>query len=131
MSTKAANRVDLKAQRGTKRMCQNPECGSRFYDLNRDLITCPVCSTVYAVEPSIPATPSAARAKPQRPPSKKPDYPVEAPKLDDVPEGDELVEEEEVTNEAEADDALMEVAEESPDVTGIIDMPIEETDEKA
>jgi uncharacterized protein (TIGR02300 family) len=45
MSTTA----DIKAQRGTKRMCQNPECGSRFYDLNRDPITCPVCSTIYEI----------------------------------------------------------------------------------
>ncbi|MGH6815363.1 MAG: FYDLN acid domain-containing protein, partial [Hyphomicrobiaceae bacterium] len=27
-----------KAERGTKRTCQNAECGSRFYDLNRDPI---------------------------------------------------------------------------------------------
>ena len=47
MATKAAAKEDLRAQRGTKRTCQNPECESRFYDLNRDPITCPVCSTVY------------------------------------------------------------------------------------
>ena len=28
--------MSTKAERGTKRTCQNPECGSRFYDLNRD-----------------------------------------------------------------------------------------------
>ena len=26
----------LKLERGTKRTCQNPDCGERFYDLNRD-----------------------------------------------------------------------------------------------
>ncbi|HEX7072562.1 MAG TPA: TIGR02300 family protein [Hyphomicrobiaceae bacterium] len=36
-----------KEARGTKRTCQNPECGSRFYDLNRDPIVCPICHTVY------------------------------------------------------------------------------------
>jgi len=30
-------------------MCKNPECGSRFYDLNRDPITCPICNTVYQI----------------------------------------------------------------------------------
>nr|PZN85981.1 MAG: TIGR02300 family protein [Pseudomonadota bacterium] len=36
-----------KEARGTKRTCQNPECGARFYDLNRDPIVCPICQTVY------------------------------------------------------------------------------------
>lgn len=38
-------RMSTKAARGTKRVCQN--CGSKFYDLNRDPITCPICHTVY------------------------------------------------------------------------------------
>ena len=42
--------MSTKAERGTKRTCQNPECGSRFYDLNRDPVTCPICQTVYQIE---------------------------------------------------------------------------------
>ncbi|TVR78127.1 MAG: TIGR02300 family protein [Rhodospirillales bacterium] len=34
-----------KPEWGTKRTCHN--CGARFYDLQRDPIVCPVCSTVY------------------------------------------------------------------------------------
>jgi uncharacterized protein (TIGR02300 family) len=37
--------MSVKAARGTKRVCQN--CGSKFYDLNRDPITCPVCQSNY------------------------------------------------------------------------------------
>ncbi len=37
-----------KPEWGVKRTCQN--CGARFYDLSRDPIVCPVCSTVYDVE---------------------------------------------------------------------------------
>jgi uncharacterized protein (TIGR02300 family) len=37
--------MSIKAARGTKRVCQN--CGSKFYDLNRDPITCPICHTIY------------------------------------------------------------------------------------
>ncbi len=37
--------MSTKAARGTKRVCQH--CGSKFYDLNRDPITCPICQTVY------------------------------------------------------------------------------------
>ncbi|MGF1651077.1 MAG: TIGR02300 family protein [Hyphomicrobiaceae bacterium] len=35
--------------RGTKRTCQNTQCGARFYDLNRDPIACPICGTVYHI----------------------------------------------------------------------------------
>lgn len=37
--------MSMKAARGTKRVCQN--CGSKFYDLNRDPITCPICQSIY------------------------------------------------------------------------------------
>lgn len=40
--------MSLKAARGTKRVCQN--CGSKFYDLNRDEIVCPICNTMYKHE---------------------------------------------------------------------------------
>src|ERR671938_201533 len=32
---------------GAKRHC--PNCGAKYYDLNRDPITCPKCGTVYEV----------------------------------------------------------------------------------
>jgi uncharacterized protein (TIGR02300 family) len=133
MATKAATTDDgIKAQRGTKRTCQNPECGSRFYDLNRDPIACPVCSSAYVIPVSPPVTAAEERAK--RPEAKKRVFPVAAPKPEDAPEaeGDELiVEGEDEAVEAEADDTMIEeVEEDSPDVTGIIDAPIEDTDEK-
>lgn len=34
-----------KPELGTKRQCQN--CGSKFYDLQRDPIICPKCGTVF------------------------------------------------------------------------------------
>jgi uncharacterized protein (TIGR02300 family) len=49
-----------KAARGTKRTCQNSECGARFYDLNRDPITCPICSSTYVL--AVSAQPTAAAA---------------------------------------------------------------------
>lgn len=42
-----------KEARGSKRTCQNPECGSRFYDLNRTPITCPICDAVYKLAPVV------------------------------------------------------------------------------
>jgi len=40
-----------KEARGTKRTCRNPDCESRFYDLNNDPIICPHCETVYKLTP--------------------------------------------------------------------------------
>jgi hypothetical protein len=37
--------MSIKAARGTKRVCQS--CGSKFYDLNRAPITCPICHAVF------------------------------------------------------------------------------------
>ena len=52
--------MSTKAERGMKRTCQNPECGSRFYDLNRDPITCPICGTVYQLAAAPMAIAAAA-----------------------------------------------------------------------
>lgn len=38
----------VKAEWGTKRICHN--CGARFYDLHRDPIICPKCSTPFDPE---------------------------------------------------------------------------------
>lgn len=51
-----------KEARGTKRTCQNEDCESKFYDLNRDPVVCPVCGTLYkltASEEELAAAPVA------------------------------------------------------------------------
>ncbi len=47
-----------KAEWGTKRICLN--CGARFYDMNRDPIICPACST--ALDPVAQSRPRRSRA---------------------------------------------------------------------
>ncbi len=37
--------MSTRAERGAKRVCQS--CGSKFYDLLRDPIICPICQSVY------------------------------------------------------------------------------------
>ena len=44
-----------KAELGTKRLC--PNCGTRYYDLNRSPIICPKCGTLVEV--------TSGRARPQ------------------------------------------------------------------
>jgi len=52
---------------GTKRTCQNEECGARFYDLTHDPITCPSCQTVFVPPPDAKGKPTwkAARNVPR------------------------------------------------------------------
>jgi uncharacterized protein (TIGR02300 family) len=49
-----------KPELGTKRLCAG--CGAKFYDLNKDPIVCPKCSTVFEVAPSARPRPDAVRA---------------------------------------------------------------------
>jgi uncharacterized protein (TIGR02300 family) len=51
-----------KAELGTKRLCAS--CGAKFYDLNKDPITCPKCSAVFQVAAVAPrGRPDAVAAR--------------------------------------------------------------------
>jgi len=133
--------MSTKAERGIKRTCQNPQCGSRFYDLNRDPVTCPVCATVYqlASAPMAMAMAAAVAAVSEergpRKPAKKPAFAVEAAKPEDAPEteGDEAlaaIEGDEEPAAADGDETFLEEEEEDgSDMTGIIGGPVAEPDE--
>ena len=132
--------MSTKAERGTKRTCQNTECGSRFYDLNRDPITCPVCGTIYALAVSgaaiAAAAPAAAeKAATRKATVKKPVYPVEGAKPEDAPEaeGDDAlaaVEGDEEPAAGDDDETFLEEEEEDgSDMTGIIGGGVAEPDE--
>jgi uncharacterized protein (TIGR02300 family) len=132
--------MSIKAERGTKRTCQNPECGARFYDLNRDPIVCPICQTAYERAVTLAAAPGQATAvaeeKVARKPVKKPVYAVdEAVKPEDAPaaEGEEALPaiEGEVAPAATEDDEtfLEEEEEDGSDMTGIIGGPVAEPEE--
>ena len=118
-----------KAERGTKQTCQNASCGSRFYDLARDPITCPVCGSVYELAMSI-----AAEEKVRRP-AKKPEL-VAPPVVPDRPEAEG---DEDLADAAGGDDAiaadddetfLEEEEEDGGDVSGIIGGPVGEGGEE-
>ena len=129
--------MSTKAERGTKRTCQNPECGSRFYDLNRDPITCPVCGAVYALAlapAALAAAPATAADRAVRKPMKKPAYAVEGAKPEDAPEAeaeDALVDsEDEATAAGDEDETFLEEEEEDgSDMSNIIGGPVAEPEE--
>jgi len=52
--------MSRRVERGTKRTCQNEECGARFYDLVRDPIACPICQTAFVVPRTRSNEPKAA-----------------------------------------------------------------------
>jgi uncharacterized protein (TIGR02300 family) len=64
-----------KPEWGTKRIC--PSCGARYYDLQRDPVTCPKCSTPFDPEAFL----RARRARPAPPVEKELD-PVVADDID-------------------------------------------------
>jgi uncharacterized protein (TIGR02300 family) len=49
-----------KPELGIKRLCGS--CGAKFYDLSKDPIVCPKCSTVFQVAPAARGRPDTARA---------------------------------------------------------------------
>ena len=126
--------MSVKAERGTKRTCQNNQCGARFYDLNRDPITCPICQSVYEVTAAPQAVaPAAPRPAEVRKPVKKPVFPVE--KTEDAPEAEAdeealvVLEDEDAAPAAEDETFLEEEEEDGSDMSNIIGGPVAEGEE--
>ena len=124
-----------KAARGTKRTCQNNECGARFYDLTRDPAECPICGTGYVPPAALQMTAAAAAADKRSKPLVKPDFELAADaKADDLPEGEEALADIEVAEEpgaVEADETFLEEEEDAgTDVTSIVGDGAEEPEEQ-
>src|SRR5258708_29310671 len=99
-----------KPEWGNKRIC--PSCGTRYYDLLRDPVVCPKCSTPFDPEAFL----KSRRARPA-PPVEKEVEPVGADELDpelETEEADAAEEEEAVPLEEaeEEDEELLEDASE-------------------
>lgn len=102
-----------KATLGTKRIC--PSCAARFYDLDRNPITCPKCASAFAPEDFVKsrrsrAASAAAAAKGKsKPPKVDPKVPIEDGEVvvEDADEEDEDVIED--TSELGEDEDVAEV----------------------
>ena len=99
-----------KPEWGTKRIC--PSCGTRYYDLLRDPIVCPKCSTPFDPEAFL----KSRRSRPA-PPVEKELEPVGAEEIDadiETEEAEPAEEEEEgvALEENEEDEELIEDASE-------------------
>jgi uncharacterized protein (TIGR02300 family) len=117
--------MSTKAQRGTKRTCQNTECGSRFYDLGRDPIVCPICQTVFQLGAAPAEAVTAAPAPAPKRPAAEPAEALEGDE-DALPaiEGDD-----EAVAGGEDETFLEAEEEDGSDMTNIIGGPVAEPDE--
>ena len=88
-----------KPEWGTKRICLS--CGARFYDFQKDPVTCPACGTVF--DPAVQSKPRRARA-----PVKVAPVPAAAAEVET-----EAVEEEAEVEVSEEDEEKAAVAEDS------------------
>jgi len=119
-----------KQDRGTKRTCQNGECGARFYDLNRSPIACPVCGSAYKIASS-PTAIAAVQAEEKAPRKVKKEEVVEKVVAAEGETEEALadVEADETVAEDEDETFLEEEEEEGGDVSNIIGGPVAEGEE--
>jgi uncharacterized protein (TIGR02300 family) len=138
--TSATTTQSDKAARGTKRVCQ--ACEVRFYDLRRDPIVCPSCGAQYTPMAQPPAE-AGRRAAPvggktgwrqsvKRPSPVLPEpNPEDAIRPEVVAEAEDLdVATEEVADAAADDDIVLDTEPEDADVSGLIEVDVEEPKER-
>lgn len=128
--------MSTKQARGTKRTCQSGECGARFYDLNRDPISCPICGTVYELASSPLAVAAAEEKSPRKPRKSDVSSKAAADTGDTDNESDDALAEIETDDDSEdiaseGDETFLEEEEEEGgDVSGIIGGQVAEGDEE-
>lgn len=123
-----------KEARGTKRTCQNPDCGARFYDLKRSPITCPICQHSYVIA-SAPGAPLPDILEDERK-AKKPEFadavdaaPDEVPEVPDTESLTDIEASEEAVAAEEDETFLEEEEEDGGDMSGLIGDVAEDEEE--
>ena len=111
-----------KQDRGTKRTCQNSECGSRFYDLNRTPIACPICGAAYVVgaEPAAIVIVQPEEKTPSKP--KKKEFAEPEANEDETAKEDTLdeVEADKTVDDTDDETVLVDEEEDGSDVSKIL-----------
>ena len=105
-----------KPEWGTKRIC--PSCGTRYYDLTRDPVVCPKCSTPFDPEAFL----KARRSRPAAPVEKE----LEPVGAEDIDPDIEAEETETVEEEEELIEDASELGEDEDDMAEVIDNVEEE-----
>lgn len=122
--------IVTKAELGTKRLC--PNCGAKYYDLNKDPILCPRCGTEFEGSTTKARPQTASAPTPEEEPETEPEAP--AAEIVSLEEADEEAsdsgaveidlgeDEEAIEDDNDNDDTFLadDEDEEGDDVTGII-----------
>lgn len=106
--------------RGTKRTCQNDDCGARFYDLNRDPIICPICEAAYVIAHAPPGAVIADEVKPKEAKRPKPEGDDEATATEDGELAD--IETDDAIPDDDDDDADTFLEDEEEDSDNVVDI---------
>jgi uncharacterized protein (TIGR02300 family) len=128
-----------KSARGTKRTCQ--ECQVRFYDLSREPIVCPSCGAQHAAmaQPVIEAgdrrlAPASGKTGWRRSAKPSPVAPVADQESGDAPLAAATEElegaSEDVPGPAPEDDIVLDPESDEADVSGLVDVDVEDTKER-
>lgn len=125
-----------KEARGTKRTCQNSECGSRFYDLGRRPITCPICQSQYVIASSPGAVILPEPSEEELRKAKKPEFvdaadgaPDEVPEVPETESLTDIAESEEAVAAEEDETFLEEEEEDGGDMSNLIGDVAEDEEE--
>lgn len=120
--------MTVHAVRGTKRTCQNEECGVRFYDLTRNPIACPICHSPFV--PPLMRDPAAAprtnRAPFHRPSSSSAQVAKTTTKESELPPAADDFGDADTKIEPENADAILEPEEEDGDSSSGVPLPKDE-----
>ena len=126
-----------KSARGTKRTCQ--ECQVRFYDLSREPIVCPSCGAQHAAmaQPAIEdrrLAPASGKTGWRRSAKPLPVAPVADQESVDAPLAAATEElegaSEDVPGPAPEDDIVLDPESDEADVSGLVDVDVEDTKER-
>lgn len=134
-----------KPELGTKRSCS--QCGAKFYDLNRDPMTCPKCGAVFDVASLLAVQSSAVKVREKRAPEPDANEEESEEALVDLEEADaeetdtgrvapdiadddvEEVEDDEALGEDDKADEFLEDDEDDDDVSVLIEGDIEDEED--
>lgn len=123
MQTSLERIAALSKRRGVKRQCQGEDCGTPFYDLNREPIACPNCGAAYVPPPVVEFKKSDYGRRPTYKLIKeveKPDLPVAEAASEDDEAGIEI----EADDDGDKVDNLLEVDDDETTPDEIVDPSI-------
>ncbi len=127
-SAKLKRRVSTvaKPELGTKRLC--PSCGAKYYDLNREPVTCPKCGAVFE---AVMTSRAAKAAKVEEKPEEEEEEDAAAPEIVTLEEADAEAEGSDDEDVPDIDDTDVDLEEDDDDSSDDVFIDDEDEDDEA